>query len=326
MLWGALIHLGYNLYLDEDDSFPDVPYFTRAPEPYYRYSPDLMLDEGVWDEIVASAAGKGVNTIVLDLADGVRYESHPEIAVNGAWSVQRLKDEIARLRAQGITVLPKLNFSAGHDVWLKEYAKQVSTPAYYRVVDDLIDEVAEIFDRPELFHLGMDEETYENQQWFSHIVIRRGDLWWSDLQRMIDRVESNGSRAWVWADAAWHAPEEYLARMPRSVVQSNWYYEPVFTGDETGRPKPVSHDGQTAFLTYLDLDEHGFDQIPTASVFPPYDNLEQTVEFCTSRLDPARVLGFLHSTWVPPTRENRDLHLLMLDRIAEARARFEQSQ
>lgn len=323
MLWSVLIHIGYNLYLDDGDPFPTEDYHRNAPEPYYRYSPSLHVDDAVWSEIAETAVDKGVNAMVLDLSDGIRYESHPEIAVEGAWSVQRLRDEISQLRARGIEVFPKLNFSAGHDVWLKQYSRVVSTPAYYDVVDDLIDEVSEIFEQPRFFHLGMDEETYENQRAFQHIMIRRGDLWWNDLARMIARVERHGSRAWVWADAAWHDPQEYLARMPQSVVQSNWYYEPVFTGDESGRPKPVSHDGQTAFMTYLDLDEHGFEQIPTASVFGAYDNLAATVEYCASRLDPDRLLGFMHSTWVPPTAGTRDLHLRMLERVAEARALYE---
>jgi hypothetical protein len=324
MLWSVLIHLGYNLYLDETDPFPSERYFADAPEPYFRYSPDLALDDEVWSELAALLPEKGVNSVLLDLNDGVRYESHPEIAVNGAWSVSRLRDEIARLRDSGIEPLPKLNLSAGHDVWLKQYSRMVSSSEYYRVVGDLIDEVCEIFDGPRLFHLGMDEETWENQRWFSHIVVRRGDLWWQDLAFMADRVEAAGSRPWVWSDAAWHNPEEYYARMPKSIVQSNWYYNSVFTGDETGRPKQVSHDDDTAYMTYLDLDERGYDQIPTAALFPPlWDNLDETVAFAAERLDRQRVLGFLDTVWVPPTAGTRQLHLDMLDRVAAARAAFE---
>ncbi|MDR1188554.1 MAG: hypothetical protein LBK95_14055 [Bifidobacteriaceae bacterium] len=323
MLWGVLIHIGYNLYLDKSDAYPCERYFTDAPEPYFRYSPRLEVADPVWEEIVAKAPAKGVNAMVLDLADGIVYESHPELAVEGAWSVARLKDEIARLRSLGIEALPKLNLSASHDAWLGEYSRMVSSRTYYQVVDDLIDEVCAIFDRPRFFHLGMDEETWENQKYYHHTVIREGDLWWHDLLRFAARVEEGGSRPWVWSDRAWHHPVDYLSRMPTSIVQSNWYYEPVFTGDESGRPKPLSHDAHTAYMTYLDLDEAGFDQIPAASAFPPYNNLAETAGFAAARLSPERLLGFMNTVWVPPTAGTRLLHLEMLDRVAEARRAYE---
>ena len=66
------------------------------------------------------------------------------------------------LRALGIEPLPKLNFSTCHDAWLGPYSRMVSTPAYYDVCRDLIDEVAELFGGPRFFHLGMDEETAQH--------------------------------------------------------------------------------------------------------------------------------------------------------------------
>ena len=52
-----------------------------------------------------------------------------------------------------------MNFSAYHDLWLQEYGKSlISTPEYYKVCKDLIDEVCELFEYPEYFHLGLDEE------------------------------------------------------------------------------------------------------------------------------------------------------------------------
>ena len=33
-----------------------------------------------------------MNMVVIDLGDGVKYESHPEIAVKGAWSTTELRE------------------------------------------------------------------------------------------------------------------------------------------------------------------------------------------------------------------------------------------
>ena len=102
--------------------------------------------------------------VVIDLGDGVRYESHPEIAVENASPVEQLREELARLRERGLEPIPKLNFSASHDIWLGPYSRQVSTEPYYAVCRDLIAEAIEIFDHPRLFHLGMDEELAHHQR------------------------------------------------------------------------------------------------------------------------------------------------------------------
>lgn len=61
-----------------------------------------------------------------------------------------MRKEVERLRAMGFEVIPKLNFSTSHDVWLGDYSRMISTPTYYRVCRDLIEEVAEVF-KPKYF-------------------------------------------------------------------------------------------------------------------------------------------------------------------------------
>jgi len=260
---------------------------------------------------------------VIAPADGVVYDSHPEIATPGAWSKARLRDELARLRDLGIEPTPKLNFAAGHDIWLGDYSRMVTHPTYYRVVRDLIEEVAELFDGPELFHIGMDEEDYDHQLLSELVTIRQYELWWHDLELIADAVRAAGARPWMWADAAWRKAGEYYERMPQDIVQSNWYYHNQFTGDESGRPRVVAHQDKTAYLTYLDLDERGYDQIPTGSTFFDEDNLIATVRFARERLDPAHLLGFLQSTWLPLLPHHLDVHLRSIDELARARRIWE---
>ena len=52
-------------------------------------------------------------------------------------------------------------------------------------------------------------------------------------------MEAAGSRAWVWSDYAWVNPDDFYCKMPKSVVQSNWYYKSYFADDrEPGGPRP----------------------------------------------------------------------------------------
>jgi len=112
----------------------------------------------------------------------------------------------------------------------------VSTDIYYGVCKDLIEEVSKLFDKPRFFHLGMDEETAAHQVNHNYAVVRQGDLWWNDLYLFIAEVEKNGVRPWVWSDYAWHNAELFFKKMPKSVLQSNWYYGSEFDTNKLTEP------------------------------------------------------------------------------------------
>jgi len=302
---GMLVHLSTNLWNDSPVALVE-PY---DQEPFF--SPRLRFDRDLWIEMSNRMADAGFTYALLDLGDAIVYESHPEIAVDGAWSTTELREELDRLRGIGLEPLPKLNFSSAHDAWMGPYARRVSTPEYYAFCADLIGEVSELFDRPRLFHIGMDEETLHVQRTYPYVVLRQHDLWWHDLEFLAEEVRRAGSRAWMWSDYAWSKPD-FFAKASTSIVQSNWHYEMTFSGDESGRPHVIDWpEGMlppTAFLTYLDLQDGGFDQIPTASTWIDDANFARTVEFGRSRLQPDRVLGYLQSTWKRMLPEYRDIH------------------
>lgn len=151
--------------------------YTQGEE-LSEYRPYLILDDKLWNEALRKMVKKGMNMVVITLGDGVKYESHPEIAVRGAWSASRLRKELQKIRKMGIEPIPELNFSAGHDAWLCSYSRMLSTDKYYEVCSDLIEEVIDIFDKPRFFYLGMDEETSSHQKGLNYSVVRRNDIWW----------------------------------------------------------------------------------------------------------------------------------------------------
>lgn len=305
MIWANLLHLGYNMWGDWDN-----PHLSYDME-YWSVKPYLRFDEDVWRALTARMVDAGLNMMVIDLGEGLRYESHPELAVKGSWSAKKLRKELARLRSLGLEPIPKLNFSTTHDVWLGEYARCVSTPCYYRVCADLIAEVIALFDTPRFFHLGMDEETPGHQVNFRYIVSRQFDQWWEDLLLLVREVERHGCRAWVWSDDIWYHRDTFLDTMPTSVVQSNWYY-----WDNYNRRR--DHRVQA----WLDLDERGFDQIPTASIWKYERNLADMVKYLKPRLSPERLLGFMQTPWHPTKPEFLDRHFLAIDTMAEVIARW----
>ena len=305
-LWGYLLHLSTNMWSDRQVS--EWGPLKGADLQYVCAQPYLRFDETLWNDLVERMAGAGMNLIVIDLGDGVRYESHPKIAVKGAWSIAKLKRELAKLRALGLEPIPKMNFSTAHDAWLGMYVRRVSTPEYYHVCGELIAEVARLFDTPRFFHLGYDEETADHQQRYGYTVVRQYELWWHDFEFLVKQVEKQGVRAWIWSDYAWHHPKEFYTRMPKSVLQSYWYY-----GMDFSKTDPMTR-------TYLDLDKHGYQQMPTASNWVTPENFAATVKFCRKHVG-ARLKGFLQTPWLPTVERYRKRHMQAIDLVGEVIAK-----
>ncbi len=313
-IWAYLIHLGFNFWNDRD-----APVF-REIQPYRQAQPYLRCEDKLWHDVTQRMSEIGMNMLVIDVGDGVQFASHPEIPVEGAWPIAKLKEELARLRDMGIEPIPKLNFSATHDVWLKEYSRMVSTERYYQVCRDLIAETAEIFDAPRFFHLGMDEETAEHQKHNLYAVTRQHELWWHDLFLFIDAVEKTGGKAWVWSDYIWHHQEEFLRLMPKDVLQSNWYYDPQFYDF-------AENDLHETWVKAYDvLEKNGYSQMPTASNYSTNSNIASTVEYCQKKIDKNHLMGFLIAPWKITLEAKREDHMAALEQIAEAKKLYEQQE
>lgn len=308
MIWGNLLHISFNMWPDRNA--PNLPHEWKFHERMY-------FDDGLWNDITREMAASGMNMAVLDLGDAIQYASHPEISLPDAWSHNRLRRELARLRDLGLEPIPKLNFSTGHDAWMKEYSRMVSTRKYYGVCANLIAEVCELFDTPRFFHLGMDEETATNQKHFNLAVIRQHELYWHDFAFLVSEVEKRGVRAWIWSDMVWDHQEAWLQHMPHSVMQSNWYYHNEFEN----APAKYGRD-MHAPNAYALLEQHAFDQIPCASVWATPENMDLTVAHCQRAIAPERLKGFLMAPWEPTVETSREKHLLALRCVAQAKKKY----
>jgi hypothetical protein len=283
-IWACLLHLSFNMWED----------YISPKNPERGFYPDLRLSESLWNDALKKMVSEGMNMVVIDLGDAIKYKSHPEIAVRNAWSVTKLRNELNKIRKMGLEPIPKLNFSAAHDIWLKDYSRMLTTEEYYEVCGDLIKEVSEIFDKPRFFHLGMNEETPEAQLDYNYVVVRKNDVWWADFYFLIAEVQKGGARPWVWSDYAWQHPDLFYKNMPKTVIQSNWYYGENFDANSN----PVK--------TFIDLDTSGYDQIPAGS----YDgkntkNFSSAVQFCNSHIANSSIDGFLQTFWKPTIEEYR---------------------
>ncbi|HRE53069.1 MAG TPA: hypothetical protein PK339_16740, partial [Flavitalea sp.] len=181
-IWGLIISLtknGSSEYIKPGFPLTDI----------FGYRDYLWLSEKLWNDAFVRMAEEGINMALIQVGNSIKLDSHPEIAIRDAWSTTRLRAELDKIRKLGIEPIPLLNFSATHDVWLKQYSRMLSTEEYYKVCSDVIREVADLFDKPRFFHLGMDEETANHQKNYDYVVIRQNDLWWKDLYFYLNEVE-----------------------------------------------------------------------------------------------------------------------------------------
>ncbi len=321
MIWANLLHLSYNMWEDtaplkyRDENYQCTT-CQEAREWAHGFRPGLTFDEPTWNELLKEMSSVGMNMVIIDLGDAIEYESHPEIAVKNAWSPAKLKAELAKMRKLGLEPIPKLNFATTHDIWLKDYSRMVSTDIYYGVCKDLIEEVSALFDHPRFFHIGMDEELASYQTRQDYAVVRQNDLWWGDLYFYIGEIEKNGVRPWVWSDYAWHKPDVFFKKMPKSVLQSNWYYGSGFDLNNLKEPTK-SH-----LKLYNDLETYGYDQVPTGSNHSVAENFESTVEYCKKVIDPSRLSGFMTAPWRPTLAPCLDRHKEAISQVAKAMKKF----
>ena len=295
-IWASLLHLSDHLW-DDEYTLPRGWYLPQ------NYTENIKVDVDVWDETVKFLAECKFNTVLIDVADGIQYEMHPEISAPNAWSKDFLKKKLDEIRALGMTPIPKLNFSACHDTWLKKYRRMPSTPEYYAACADTIREVCEVFDSPKLFHIGFDEEYELLQRRYEMTTVRSQALWWHDFKLICSECERWGARPWVWSDAYWHNKETFVKNMSKSVLQSNWFYSNF--NDYTEEELQKMAIEFRAIQAYEDLDALGYDQIPCCSAVYIQNNIHQTLAFGKEKISEEHLCGYMTAPWYLTTDEEK---------------------
>ena len=296
---GVLLHMGMNMW--GEWAAPDEPRIEGK-----RYTRDeIYFSEDIWKKTIDHAKKRNFNMVVMDLGEFIEYPSHPELAVRGSWSPDRMRAEVRRLRAMGLEPIPKLNFSATHDQWLKQYHRMVATEPYYRVCFDVIKDVCEIFETPRFMHIGMDEEMLEWQKKYALVTCRQHELWWHWLYKLVGAVESHGVRPWMFTGYAWSHPE-YVEKCPKSVLQNPGYYNEDVQGYVIEK---MEKRYQPRLKNFINLDKAGFDMVamPTNWVSPKLkasgrtensDCAGELVKFCRANVSAEHLKGFLMASWL----------------------------
>ena len=322
------IGLGHNMWCD----WP-TPMMGATPEEGVQLIPEkrrpdleLRCRDEYWKEVTDYAASRGLNMLVVDLGEGLFYPSHPELAIEGTWSVEKMQSEIRRLNALGFEVVPKLNFSNTHNGWMKGYRHMVSSPEYYKMCSDVIADAYEIFGHPRFFHIAYDEENQRIQRHSYYRCERREEFWWNDFLYIISCVESHdGCRPWVWSDYGWYH-EDYAERCPKSVVQQNWFYDEELGGFDIEKNETSD---KNILKLFFSLKEKGFDQVPCSTIWRSAKHVENDlsadylmkglVQMCRKDINDEHLWGFMMAPWSNcATERGRDNQKHGIDVFVEA--------
>ena len=323
--WAFLVHFGRKLWGDLPMTYKrdgkmfgqlNDEEFAALQTPEWSNPDHVRFQEDLWRELSAKLKADGCNMIVVDIAEFLKYPSHPEIAVKGSWESARLRAEVERLTGMGFTVVPKLNFSTCHHAWLGIYSRMVSTPKYYEVCSDLIRDTLEVFRGTPYLHIGFDEEArVEYQRQSTFVCARKGDLWWHDFNWFVRECEKHGVRCWAWADWARgkdrDSADEVARRLPKSVILSPYSYTVDKPTNDHPHIKPM-----------LELAAHGFDVFPGASnCYRVPESYPAIAAWAQANLPAEHHLGMLMAPWMPTAWPCKRLLLAASDLIAEARRR-----
>lgn len=315
-IWSALLHWGCNMWGDwdgtdflaiearlaqkKDNPKEEDPGSMRGPKKHMRF------DYDVWKDVTQRMVDRGLNTLIIDIAEGVKWPRHPELGATDAWSAERFVEELNRLKAMGLKLIPKMNFSAGHDAWLNEYGHRISSPEYYKVCADCIKDAQEMFGNPEFMHLGYEEEWGDKHG-------RSDDMWWNDFYFFVDKIEKAGARAWAWVDWPAYRPlETFVQKMPRTVVQNaGWYAE---MNDLITCRDPRMYVLASLFAV---CEKYGYDQVPCCSNRYTDKNTLEIVKMGDSVIRDGRLMGYLTAPWVSTTTSRRQKLLEAMDQLGE---------
>ena len=295
----------------------------------------LDFNQKLWERHIDYALKTGHNLMLVEVNAGLRYASHPELAQKDSQPASWMNAEVRRMRKRGLEVVPMLNFSWGHDLWLEKYRLLHASDKYFRVAKDLIVELGEIFEHPQFFHIGMDEETTGPKD-HALVTFRKDDLWYAETARLCKICEEAGMRPWMWCDHGWDEEHvRYRQKCPKSAIQSNWHYDDWAVGFDLERleksPDWIDRYQANHIRLMVELNEAGFDQIPCGSTymwdrrfrrgFEVNEAILDMARFCRERLDPKRLKGYLMAAWheyqYPQEVEPLDFSMDLMKRLRE---------
>ncbi len=261
----VILYLGSNFWQKKGGVFPVDP-------EEFIYREKMYFDKSTWDKVIDSLPEYDIDTVVIALGEGVIYDSHPELAVEGSWTKEQLKTELEKLKKMGIRAIPYENFAVNHNAWMGEYTYAVGTEKYIEVCADIVNDVIDMFDTPDMFHLGFGTEGYYakylDSKFYPVTLVCQPHILAQHTKHLFDICRARGVRPWMWADAktvaAFGGDNKFREIVPKDVILSSQYNEnPIKIVEVDG--KPIIQSTNSEMEHFKKLSDWGYTQIPAVT-------------------------------------------------------------
>jgi hypothetical protein len=193
-----------------------------------RKAREKPMDVNVALEVVDAMADADLNLLVIDIADGVKFKSHPELTRHYSVPMATLRRIVRRAQKHGIEVVPKLNFAGSgqnqHTHWLRPYHRALEGKEFWRRVWLLIDEAIAACKPPRYFHIGMDEDHWHSlRQYADTINVLDKGL----KERGLHTIMWKDCQDYVSAEACKEKSRASESKIAKDVIQLPWGYARV---------------------------------------------------------------------------------------------------
>lgn len=311
----ALDHLA-GIYRENDGQLPSGKISDWA-EHDVRALHFLLRDltEVTVREIIDKARLARMNTLIIMLADDVRFDSKATVARRSALTKAQLVSVVRYARASGMEIIPNVPLLTKQhkffktdrpDLMYNNTTYDPSNPELYSVIFEYLDELIETL-QPAAIHIGHDEvegifPRSKNKQWTPQEQKKRlkpGDkvlppwLFFYHVERVNNYLRERGVRTWMWGDMLISGDEfpgmdgdnlngsygyaDLRKKLPRDILICDWHYKHKGPQFETTR----------AFMS------DGFEVLGTT--WNDFENIESFSRYTASLS--GRTRGMVATTW-----------------------------
>ncbi len=228
--------------------WPDIPQRGMMLQMAFSAGLDAAVRQEIIRRSLDTMARLGYNFVVMEL--GGCFESKEFASPPKAWSKQELRELINYARARGLKVYPAIN-SVGHvgrapqlfvikDAKGRGVAMDITRPEFYPKYFAVLDELSELFGKPEYIHIGTDESNAAFAKLAEQSGRKPAELYAEFLNKTSEYFASRKIRPVIWHDMLL-APSDASPGEPangkdtaavRNSVNKNfvvnyWCYDPV---------------------------------------------------------------------------------------------------